>query len=512
MSLTHQLPSPAIPGALDPFDESPIKEDYRELPPADTEVIPEQEQEPDAAVDDEPLEPPSWLADTSVGSIATPPGFPKAGSPVPPPTGSQRASDVVHSHSDSPLSRSASPFFANKNSSSASIESVTSLSGRSSRSPRISREDLHQRLIKKRSTDSPLREVVASDVGSRHTNVYTIDPEPPEVAGEETAPLNTSMFSRKSSVEPSTDLSSNDVDLRELAEERIEKKVVASMKRHSEEATFSETPRHTPVASEGLLPTDLGFGSKGEELGDMRSALDRLVRDVAESGSGVHKPQTPSKLPFVPGSIKFEAMTEGVQAGTFQVPHTPVDEMCDGTDEYGEDEEIVEPEPGPSVAGSSTEMRLEISHDPTPLLGTGFGDFSASFGEGDGSISTVPEQTPPPPPPPKVGIKEREEAIKAKRREIRRLEEEEEMRYAPKATTLTSGGGRPTRRRSRSAGDTPDISLGKQRAAKGALGMDDLENGDDPLSESINRELQKLEVPKRPVSPSHPLYGALGFK
>jgi len=438
------------------------------------------------------------MADTSITSISTPSGSPRAGSPVPHFTTSQRVSDAVRSRSGSPLSRSESPFFTNKNSSSASIESITSLSARSSKSPGIGREDL-QRLIKKRSTGSPLREVVASDIGSRHTNVYTIDPEPTEEAGGETAPLNTSMFSRKSSVEPSTDLST-DVDLREVVEEHVEKKVVTSMRQHSEDPAFSES---SPVTIEGLLPADLGFGSNGEELGDMKSALDRLVHDVAESGSGVHKPQKSSKLPFVPGDIKVEAMAEGIQAGTFQIPPTPVDDTYDGTDEGEEDEDMGEPAHRPPVTDFSTSgMKLEVSHDPTPLLGTGFGDFSASFGEGDRSVSSKHQQTPPPPPPPKIGIKEREEMIKARRREIRRLEEEEEMRRTPKTTMLTPGGGRPSRRRSRSTGDAAEISLGKQRAATDALGMDDLENEDDPLSESINRELQKLEIPKRPVSPS----------
>jgi len=387
----------------------------------------------------------------------------------------------------------------NKNSSSASIESVTSLSGRSSGSPKIGRDDFHQRSIKKRSTDSPLREVVASDVGSRHTKVYTIDPEPTEEAGGETAPLNTSMFSRRSSVEPSTDVST-DVDLREIAEEHVEKKVVASMRQHSEDPAFSGTC-HTPAAIEGLLPVDLGFGSNGEELGDMRSALDRLVHDVAESGSGAHKSQTSRKLPSVPGSIKVEAVAEGIQAGTFQIPPTPVDDTYDGADEGEEDKDMNEPAPRSPVTDFSTsEMRLEVLHDPTPLLGTGFGDFSASFGEGDKSVSSEHQQTPPPPPP-KIGIKEREEMIKARRREIRRLEEEADMRYTPKVTTLAPGDGRLSRRRSKSTGDAAEISSGKQHVEKGALGMDDLENGDDPLSESINRELQKLEIPKRPVSP-----------
>jgi len=391
-----------------------------------------------------------------------------------------------------------------RNSSSANVESVTSLTGRSSRSPRISKEDHHQRSIKKRSTGSPLREVAAPYVGSRHTNVYTIDPEPSEEIGEEATPLNASMFSRKSSVEPSTDFSS-DVDLEDIAEEHLEKKVVVSMKQHPEEAAFSETPRHTPVAIEGLLPAELGFDPKGEELGDMRSALDRLVRDVAESGSGVRKPGTPSELPFVPGNLKVEAMTEGIQAGTFQIPPTQPDVVSDSTDEGEEDGDMGGAVPQPQVVTGplTDELRLEVSHDHAPLLGTGFGDFSTSFGEGDGSVSSACQQTPPPPPPPKIGIKERGEMIKAKRREIKHLEEEEEMRFAPKPTRLTPGSGRPSRRRSRSAGDAAGIAFGNQHAAKDALGMDDLENGDDPLSESINRELQKLEIPKRPVSPSH---------
>jgi hypothetical protein len=61
------------------------------------------------------------------------------------------------------------------------------------------------------------------------------------------------------------------------------KAVVISMRQHSEDSAFSETARHTPVTIRALVPVDLGFGSNGEELGDMRSALDRLVRDVAGS-------------------------------------------------------------------------------------------------------------------------------------------------------------------------------------------------------------------------------------
>ena len=54
-------------------------------------------------------------------------------------------------------------------------------------------------------------------------------------------------------------------------------------------------------------------------------------------------------------------------------------------DEGEEDKDLGKPVPQPPFAGFSTdEMGLEVLRDPTPLLGTGFGNFPASFGEGDG--------------------------------------------------------------------------------------------------------------------------------
>ena len=99
---------------------------------------------------------------------------------------------------------------------------------------RNSREALHRRLVKKRSTNGPLHEVATSSTSFRHTFVYAIDS---EEVGVETTPLNASMFSRWSSVEPSTDLST-DIELREVAGEHVEKKAVASAGQHSWESAF----------------------------------------------------------------------------------------------------------------------------------------------------------------------------------------------------------------------------------------------------------------------------------
>ena len=87
-----------------------MKEDHQELPPAGTDILPEQEVEVqlDTTTGDEPLEPPPRLVDSSLTSIAIPSGSPRTGSPALLPTTLWRASDAVCSNSSSPIFRSGS--------------------------------------------------------------------------------------------------------------------------------------------------------------------------------------------------------------------------------------------------------------------------------------------------------------------------------------------------------------------------------------------------------------------
>jgi hypothetical protein len=115
--------------------------------------------------------------------------------------------------------------------------------------------------------------------------------------------------------------------------------------------------------------------------------------------------------------------------------------------------------------------------------------------------------------------------ILEKRREVRRREEEENMGYStpPRNTvignTLNVEGGRPSRRRSMSTGDVELLSgAAKKRGAlmRGEDGglLEDVvpfDHQEDPLGDSIDRELRKLEGPSKNVSFITVFWAAFGF-
>jgi hypothetical protein len=124
------------------------------------------------------------------------------------------------------------------------------------------------------------------------------------------------------------------------------------------------------------------------------------------------------------------------------------------------------------------------------------------------SVSSVP-----PTPPPKDAIRTREELVLEKRREAREREESESLGYytPPKhglprrmpGNMLAVANGRPRRRRSRSTGDLEELNNAAKR--RGVMtgdgnGLLDLAEVDDPLADSIDRELKKLENPRKSVS------------
>lgn len=171
---------------------------------------------------------------------------------------------------------------------------------------------------------------------------------------------------------------------------------------------------------------------------DMKSALDRLMDDVAGGGG------------------------EG-DGGD--------DSMM--TDEYEESyEQPMEPSRPRGVQRAATDSVLQT------------GDASGRILSGS-SHSSIP-----PPVPPKDNIKAREQLILEKRREARRAEEGGFMPTKGRGQRLQVqlGIGRPTRRRSMSTGDVQGL------ADQQALNLGDVERfvEDDPLSDSIERELKKL--------------------
>ncbi|KAH9917565.1 uncharacterized protein B0H18DRAFT_1123545 [Fomitopsis serialis] len=106
---------------------------------------------------------------------------------------------------------------------------------------------------------------------------------------------------------------------------------------------------------------------------------------------------------------------------------------------------------------------------------------------------------------PKEAIRAREDLIKAKKREAKRKDELASLGHSTPSAVQARRAGRPSRRRSMSTGDAEDLltrtPAAQRRAAalrcEGLLDDLNMAQEDDPLADSINRELRKLEDPTK---------------
>ncbi|TFY68556.1 hypothetical protein EVJ58_g950 [Rhodofomes roseus] len=111
----------------------------------------------------------------------------------------------------------------------------------------------------------------------------------------------------------------------------------------------------------------------------------------------------------------------------------------------------------------------------------------------------------PPAPPPKEAIRAREQLIMAKKREAKRRDDLASLGHSTPSAVQAMRAGRPSRRRSMSTGDAEDLltrtPAAQRRAAalksEGLLDVLDIDQEDDPLADSIDRELRKLEDPAK---------------
>ncbi|KAG5637515.1 hypothetical protein H0H81_004266 [Sphagnurus paluster] len=210
------------------------------------------------------------------------------------------------------------------------------------------------------------------------------------------------------------------------------------------------------VSNKEKTPSIQSGGSSSMKMGDvdvdmdMRSALDRLMDDVA-------------------GAQVDESDTD--EGGSF---------------------EILRP-----VTNSSNPRVMERASTDSALLHNGFLSRNVSVASDSSSI--------PPPVPPKDNIRSREQMILEKRREARRLEvgggEEENSLVSSnlgvqKEGQDTLGVGRPSRRRSMSTGDAEVLGGGAKR--RGDIMLDVEPAQGDKLGDSIEKELKKLvEAPSK---------------
>lgn len=193
---------------------------------------------------------------------------------------------------------------------------------------------------------------------------------------------------------------------------------------------------------------------------DMKSALDRLMDDVAGAGA--------------------------------RVDDSMVTEECD--DSYDQSR---------SRHDDDHDLSTDFSH-PRVMERAATDSVLLQKNEADGiisrNVSGASDVTlPPPPVPAKDNIRQREQIILEKRREARRLEEEAMDAFdSNRSHQKRLGVGRPSRRRSMSTGDAETLGGGAKKRGDILLEKVGL---DDPLGDSIERELRKLvEPPKKNVS------------
>ncbi|KAH0829203.1 hypothetical protein J3R83DRAFT_2763 [Lanmaoa asiatica] len=228
------------------------------------------------------------------------------------------------------------------------------------------------------------------------------------------------------------------------------------------------------------LSGGLGMGLRDSmgsiQLGEMRSALDRLMDDVkGSSGSSTKKSTARSQ-------VRVELVTEGIKAGQSSAntsSNTGDDSMRTETDM---DLSMDDFRSAPFVRPPRT-APLPIQRAAT--------DSAVYTGP---SFRSPVDEAPAPASPTKDAIRAREEMILEKRRQARRREQDESMGYytPPRPTSMPPSTGRPSRRRSRSTGDAGALTKSDLLLD---IGISDTE--EELLADSISKELRRLDPEHR---------------
>ena len=240
----------------------------------------------------------------------------------------------------------------------------------------------------------------------------------------------------------------------------------------------------------------------GVHLGDV-SALDRLMEDIGH-GAGVGASANTSAVSACTeasvlstveggemgepegrsfGSLKVEAVTEGVKAATFSLP------------------DIVRDEDG---------IGMDVGMDMGLDLGTQLSSTSGSLPAVPKALPSAPSarhSPPPPPPPAKDARRAREQLILAKKRELRRAEYDDDSEMGSTAPEIVIAP-RPASALGVASRSTPAQAPAHRRAKTSVedelLDITPMKGDDAPLAATINRELKKREGMTRAVSVSDP--------
>jgi len=383
----------------------------------------------------------------------------------------------------SPASRPASPLLA--------VGSVVHSLGKITSRERISREVVQRRLQNQRSPGSPM----ADPVGRRHTpspSLFADTRDSPH--GQHFTPDDSQERDRMSVLTSQTDFSTETAVV-----ETVEKRLMGFSALAPPDDKGSEFGLYDP--SQKL---QFDFGSKfslgglnlekasanAQNIADFRDDRSLKASSIDSGGSGIKMGDVDVNMDM---KSALDRLMEDVAGAGARADDSMMTDEFDDYDEPSQDGYDVHPT-------SSRPKVIERAATDSILLQHNEADGVMSRSVSDSSSMAIP-----PPPPPKDNIKTREQMIIEKRREARRMEEmdDDEGFKPPRGQDQQRlGVGRPSRRRSMSTGDAEILGGGAKRRGEALL---DLGNkvvaDDDRLADSIEKELQKLvEPPKKSVS------------
>lgn len=386
-----------------------------------------------------------------------------------------------------------------------SMSSMGSLNGLDSngsvsrRNPRIDREDIHKRLLRKRTTDSPMPETGETSTMADHT--ISGDAADTSVQSDDMPLALLRTFSPSRLRREGTHDGVMSIDPNPQPADPPRPSVV--VRAHSEIET-NGTRSVSTTGFQGLdlnLPSDstsfdLSLGASGTtrvEIDEVKSALERLVQDVVTDSSSASMSAHPSprnlKMKGSQTSLKIATATDGIRALKYE-PFGDLDTTMEEDEPLDDLGDLQHATPNDSMSSSP---------QPTPeLLSGGFMSPSLSRNTSESSNEVQPIT--------KDAIRHREQMVLEKRREMRQREQDEDLGYSTPPRNPPQQG-RPSARRSMSTGDAEDLQTVARLAAMNPPGSSVLPDvvvteERDPLAESIARELRKLRGSTKGVSPT----------
>ena len=397
--------------------------------------------------------------------------------------------------------RGASPFSRGLE----SMPSIGSLNGHGStgslsrRNPRIDREDIQKRLLRKLNTGNPMpeetREVPTAADRPTSGDVTDMSTQSDNVPLALLRPSVPKPLHREGTYDGVMSIDPN-------PQPADPPRPSVLMRAHSEVETsgtriadFQGLELSLPGGSPGL---DISLGASETtrvDIDDVKSALERLVQDVvtdsANASMTVHPSPQDLKTKGSNASLIAATVTKDVKVKRYE-PFGDLDTTME------EDEPLDDRGDHQHTTPNGSETSSSSRRTPELLSGGGFMSptLSRNTSESSNAIQPISKE--------KDAIRLREQMILEKRRQMRRREQDEDMGYVTPPRNPPPVG-RPSARRSMSTGDAEDLQAAARLATlnpPGSSVLPDLVATEekDPLAESIARELRKLRGATKSVS------------